>query len=110
MAFSRSHLRLKLCSVPRALKSSLEARAGSPGASLHLTLEGAMPALMNSLSGAAHLHAFISITLQSPCRSGKEGVLKQKTSKEQSLPPLMGFTRAFTILAAPGHMSPSTCD
>ena len=51
------HFRLKLCSVPLALKSSLDARAVSPGTSLDLAFEEAMPALMNSLSGAQHLHA-----------------------------------------------------
>ena len=44
--------------MPRALKSSLDAWAASPGPSLHLDFEGAMPALMNSLSGAEHLHAY----------------------------------------------------
>lgn len=53
---SNAHLRLKLCSVPRALKPSLEARAGSPATSVDLTLADAMPAFLNSLSGAVHLH------------------------------------------------------
>lgn len=65
MGGNKAYFRLKLCSVPRALKSSLEAKAFSPGTSLDLAFEGAMPTFMNSLSGAQHLHAYYY--LSAPC-------------------------------------------
>ena len=54
--------------MPLGLKSSRDATADSPPRLADLTLDGAMPAFLNSLSGALHLQLHVSFlhTSQAP--------------------------------------------